>query len=85
MPEDLKKIKEKYGEKMMHLCRDLFPTLLEKPGLLYGILSSKFAPSRVLYDDIVENHMEDEFKSYVYSFINVEKNDISTQKTPLEL
>ena len=29
MNEDLKIIKKHYGEKMMHLCRELFPTLLQ--------------------------------------------------------
>ena len=28
MNKDLKVIKKHYGEKMMHLCRELFPTLL---------------------------------------------------------
>ena len=27
-------IKKYYGENMMHLCRKLFPTILEKKGLL---------------------------------------------------
>ena len=30
--DDLKLIKKHYGEKMAHLCRDLFPTLLEEEG-----------------------------------------------------
>ena len=33
MKNDLKIIKRKYGEKMMHLVRELFPTLLEDEGL----------------------------------------------------
>ena len=83
--DDLKLIREKYGEKLMHLCRTLFPTLLETPGLLYSILSSHFAFNRFLYDDIVNNFMEVEFKNYIYSFIDVEKAQVHTQKTPKEL
>ena len=40
MNYDLKQIKDKYGEKMMHLCRELFPTLLETEGLLFKLLSN---------------------------------------------
>ena len=36
---DLKLIKKHYGEKMMHLCRELFPTILERNGLLFKLLS----------------------------------------------
>lgn len=32
MNNDLKWIKKHYGEKMMHLCRDYLPSLLEKEG-----------------------------------------------------
>ena len=44
---DLKLIKKHYGEDMMHLCRMLFPTLLENEGLLWKIISEKFAYSKV--------------------------------------
>ena len=54
---DLIKIKEKYGENMMHYCRMMFSTLLDK-GILYDLLSSKFAHSKFLYDDIVNNNLE---------------------------
>ena len=37
---ELKRIKRRYGEEMMHLCRDLFPTLLETPGKLITILKN---------------------------------------------
>ena len=53
---DLIKIKKYYGENMMHLCRMLFPTLLENEGLLWKIISEKFAYSKLLHDDIVNNH-----------------------------
>ena len=30
MNNELKQIKKKYGERMMHLCRTLFPTILNE-------------------------------------------------------
>ena len=42
MNNDLKIIKKKYGEKMMHFCRDLFPTILETEGLLPKLLMDNF-------------------------------------------
>ena len=40
MQNDLKRIKDKYGEDFSHLCRELFPTILETEGLLPYILIS---------------------------------------------
>ena len=56
--KDEKIIRKLYGEKMWHLCRSLFPTLLETEGLLTKLLQDHFNPSRFLYDDIVNNHMK---------------------------
>ena len=50
---DLKTIKRYYGEKIMHLCRDLFPSLLETPGVLSNLMLEHFQPSKFLYDDLV--------------------------------
>jgi len=85
MNYDLINIKEKYGEKMMHLCRTLFPTLLEKEGLLFNLIANKFAYSKILYKDIVANHLETEFKNYIYSLIDVEKNNSNNIKHPKDL
>ena len=85
MQEDLKKIKNKYGEKMAHLCRTLFPTILEIDGLLFKLLESKFSYSRLLYDDIINNHLEDEFKNYIYSLIDIEKKELILVKSPEQL
>ena len=68
---DLKFLKKHYGEKFSHLCRELFPTILEKEGLLKDIISSRFAPSHDLYDDIIK--VQDEFKAYIYSFVDLEQ------------
>ena len=71
MNKDLRKIKSKYGEKMMHLCRMLFPTFLENEGLLFQLLSDNFAYSKSLYYDIVANDMVEEFKNFIYSYNDV--------------
>ena len=82
--DDLKLIKRHYGEQMAHLCRELFPTLLETPGLLYKTLTSKFEPSRLLYKDIKENKTEDIFKTIIYNTVD-NSEDIEVDKTPYEL
>ena len=89
MNNDLKIIKKKYGEKMMHLCRDLFPTLLEKEGLLPSLLLHSFHESHSLAQDIISEQLEYEFKSYIYQQVDVhdiENNKITKiDKTPEEL
>ena len=86
--KELNRIKKLYGERFMHLCRSIFPTLLEQEGLLTEVLKSTFATnSRTLYDDIVNNDLEEEFKNYIYSKIDVEKEkpEIIGEKMPYQL
>ena len=86
--KELNRIKKLYGEKFMHFCRSIFPTLLEQEGLLTEVLKSTFATnSRTLYDDIVNSDLEEEFKNYIYSKIDVEKEkpEIIGEKTPYQL
>lgn len=52
---DLKIIKKHYGESFAHLCRNLFPTILDKPGLLSNIIFSKFDASRSLYGEVLKD------------------------------
>lgn len=86
MNDELKKIKKKYGENMMHLCRKLFPTLLEKEGLLFSLLESNFSFSKYLYQDIIDHHLEIDFKDYIYYVANLQhERKIATTKTPREL
>jgi hypothetical protein len=85
MNEDLIKIKKYYGEEMAHLCRELFPTILEEEGLLFELLSTNFDYSKELYNDIKENFKEEEFKNYLYQFINIDCKEVKTNKTPFEL
>ena len=83
---DLDIIKKKYGEKMMHLCRRLFPTILEQPGVLSNLILSHFEPSRELYYDIINNDIENEFKDYVYSLLTQpEIVKLNIKKSPKEL
>ena len=67
MNHELKQIKKKYGENFSHLCRNLFPTILEQDGLLLQILDETFAPNHYLYDDIINGELVDTFKDYIYS------------------
>lgn len=86
--EELKKIKKKFGEKFMHLCRELFPTILEQEGKLYEILTSTFGDNcKTLYEDFTrEEDFLDELKDYVYSKYTVEEDKIqNTDKDPYQL
>jgi len=86
MIDDLKVIRKKYGEKMYHFCRESFPTLLEEPGKLLKLLSDNFHESHSLFDDIVANGKESEFKNFIYSLVDVENNnELGMAKTPEEL
>lgn len=88
MNEDLKIIKKKYGEKMMHLCRDMFPSLLEEKGLLSGLLLSHFEPSHDLYNDLERYRFSlfDSFEGYINSLVATNKREmVATSLTPKEL
>lgn len=85
--KELKTIKKLYGEKFMHLCRRLFPTILEQEGLLTEILKSSFATnSRTLGEDITEE-LEETFKNYIFSKVDEEqeKVEIIVKETPYRL
>ena len=86
MEKDLKLIKKKYGEKMMHYCRSELSTILEKEGLLPSLLLQHFNESHILYDDIEKEGKLEEFKNYIYSLIDVENNmERIDHRTPKEL
>ena len=86
MVDDLKLIKKYYGEGMMHLCRDLFPTILETPGLLFSLIDSRFQRSKFLYEDIINQGKQGEFKDFIFRLTKKEKNgEIKTNKEPFEL
>ena len=84
--DDLKLIKKYYGENMMHLCRTLFPTILETKGLLFSLLEREFAHTRHLYNDIIEYNLQDEFRDYIYSLLDENKEEVVvTEKSVKEL
>lgn len=86
MIDDLKIIKKKYGEEMMHFCRESFPTILEQPGSLSNILLNNFEPSRFLYVDIIEQNKAEQFKSFIYELFDSGIREVGEiLKTPAEL
>lgn len=87
MDKDLKWIKKHYGEEMSHMCRSLFPRILETEGLLPTILQKHFKNSRQLVKDIVNQNKVDDFKNFIYSHIDVEKENavIDIDKSASEL
>ncbi len=86
MKNDLKNIKKYYGEDMSKLCRSLFPTLLEKEGLLFELLSKNFYNHRFLVRDIIEAGSIERFREYIYSLIATYNNDeICVTENPFEL
>ena len=86
MNQDLKLIKKHYGEKMMHLCRKMLPTILETEGLLPSLMFKNFEFNHDLYDDLKDNELLDEFRNFMYKQVNIEPFlYIDTDKTPEEL
>lgn len=90
--EELRKIKKLYGEQMSHYCREIFPTILENEGVLLGILTKHFHPSRALYEDLfslsqIDQHQDilNEFKSYIFTKFNRFQVSVSSTKSPKEL
>ena len=83
--DDLKLIKKYYGENFMHLCKKLFPTILEENGTLYNIISNKFSHSKNLYNDLIEQDKVLEFKNYIYSYTKENDLIVKTNKSPYEL
>ena len=67
--DDLKWIKSKYGETMMHLCRSHFTKLLDIEGLLPSLLDKYFYNYRKLADDIIAQGVVDDFKAFIFEKI----------------
>ncbi len=86
MNDELKTIKKIYGEEMMHMCREMFPTILEEEGKLLSILKANIAPSHSFAIDIKENALQNQFENWIYSLWIGNYDDlIDTGKTPFEL
>ena len=82
---DLKIIKKKYGEEMMHFCRTSFPTILETEGLLSGLLLKYFYPSRDLFNDLLEDDVFLNFRNFIFNFVDSIKYEEIVTKTAKEL
>ena len=83
--DELQKIKDKYGEQMMHFCRKEFPTILETPDLLFSILFSRFDYNKELYNDLKNSNLLGDFREYIFSEAHFESSQVETDKTPQEL
>lgn len=85
MNKDLEVIKKKYGENMAHLCRELFPNLLDEDGKLQTVLQDNFAVSKKLYNDIKSHNYSNAFQSYLLNRANIEIDKQDTIETPYDL
>lgn len=86
MLPELEKIKKIYGENMACFCRDQFPIILEKKGLLTKILVSHFSKNRQLYPDVKIQKKEEQLVDYVYGFMEENQTEkLVTTKKPWEL
>ena len=83
--DDLKIIKKKFGEDMMHFCRANFASLLETPGVLSNRLLSKFHENHNLLSDIKKNHKQLQFIEFIYGPKDLDKKQNKCNKTPEEL
>lgn len=85
--KDLKLIKKLYGEKMMHLCREYFPTILDEEGKLSQILQDNFAPTKALYENLLAQHKLEDFRVYIFYLYEdkMTQQEIKSLKTPAEL
>ena len=83
--KELNKIKKLYGENFAHLCRQLFPTILEQEGLLTDILTHFIAPTTSLYDDLVEQEQVSAFKREVFKKANIQSKIVDINETPEQL
>jgi len=85
MNEDLKWIKEHYGEEMMQLCNKHFAPILEKEGLLPKILSEHFYQNKDLAQDIIYMSAVKEFKGYIFHLFDEEVGASLEQKSAIKL
>lgn len=78
---ELKKFKKHYGEKFAKFCRDSFPTILQQEGLLFDMISSKFAYDKDLYESLDKWSKQDDFRAY---FNTMYREKFKTSKSSVE-
>jgi hypothetical protein len=89
--QELKKIKKIYGERFKNLCRELFPIIIEQEGTLLSILEKRFGDNcNLLYEAIVDNRLEEDFKEFIFSEYDLIRNDLEEEvkeepRTPYEI
>lgn len=85
--KDLKFIKKFYGEDMMHMCREFFPTILDEEGKLAQIMKENFAPTKALYTELVNQEATDAFRFFISSLAEQKNSQliVDESKTPMEL
>ena len=74
--KDLQYIKSKFGEKMMHLCRENFPKILENEGVLSQLLNQYFCHNRNLAEDILEQDKLESFRDFIFAKVNVQEKEV---------
>ena len=70
--KDLNWIKRKYGEKMMHLCRDNFSRLFDVEGLVPSLLEKNFYQYHNLAQEIIEQNKINDFKSMIFEQVDLD-------------
>lgn len=83
--DDYQIIKDNFGEKFAQLCRTLFPSILENPGLLSRIILSTFSPNHFLYEDIIKESLQSQFKNFILTKANIKYEIETSNKTVREL
>ena len=82
---ELKKIKDVYGEDLMHICRRELPMVLSTPGKLFSILARHLAPTKSLAS-LIKGSYVNNFVEWVLSIANNTVYDpVIVDKTPYEL
>ena len=84
MNKDYLILKKYYGENFAKLCRKLFPTFLEKEGLLSSFILSKFYPNHSLYNDIIKESINN-FTQYINNQLEKQEEKPENNKTVREL
>lgn len=82
---ELRKIKDVYGEDLMHICRRELPMVLSTPGKLFSILSRHLAPTKSLAN-LIKGSYVNNFVEWILSIANNTVYDpVIVDKTPYEL
>jgi len=82
---DLKIIKKHYGENFAHMCRRLFPSILETKGMLSEIILKAFQPNKLIFEDV--KNYEADFFNFINEkyFPSLNQKEIKTELNVYEL